>query len=67
MERDKTKEEIDAACANASYHLAEIVESIIPYVESLSSSQKEDIRSRLIASFYEGVEYQMGIQVGRSE
>lgn len=58
--RDYTKEERDAACTNADYHIQEIVEGLIPEVENLTQAMRDDIRQRLISSFYEGLEFTKG-------
>lgn len=64
---DHSKEEIYAACANADYHVTEIIEGLIPKVEELSQGLRDDIRRRLVDSFYEGVNYQMDIQTGSTQ
>lgn len=54
-EREYSKAEIDAANELANYHLNELVEGLIPDVEELSDSLREDIRRRLIQMFYDGL------------
>lgn len=55
MERERTKEEIDAAHELADYHMTEIIEGLIPEVDELRDSLRSEIRRRLVDAFLEGI------------
>lgn len=59
MERDKSKEEIEAANAQADYHLNEIIEGLIPEVDEFCESLRQEIRRRLVDAFYNGVDWKL--------